>query len=77
MPASPARTYKPTKEELAAIAEGEAEIARGEFVTISELFKRFPSSLMRRTVVVASSAQKQFRKLPVRIGNRFKPCYSK
>jgi predicted transcriptional regulator len=32
------RTYKPTKAELAAIRKGEAEIARGEFVTLDELF---------------------------------------
>ncbi len=33
--ASPA-TYKPTKAEIAAIKKGEAEIARGEFVTLAE-----------------------------------------
>jgi bifunctional DNA-binding transcriptional regulator/antitoxin component of YhaV-PrlF toxin-antitoxin module len=31
-------TYKPTKAELAAIRKGEAEIARGEYVTVNELF---------------------------------------
>lgn len=31
------RTYKPTKAELTAIRKGEAEIARGEFVTLTEL----------------------------------------
>ena len=30
-------TYKPTKAELAAIRKGEAEIARGEYVTITDL----------------------------------------
>jgi hypothetical protein len=30
------RTYKPTKAELAAIREGEAEFARGEFLTLAE-----------------------------------------
>ena len=35
--AVPSRTYKPTKAELAAIRKGEAEIARGEFVTMTEL----------------------------------------
>jgi predicted transcriptional regulator len=30
-------TYSPTKTEAAAIRKGEAEIARGEFVTLSEL----------------------------------------
>jgi len=30
-------TYKPTKAELAAIRKGEAEIARGEYATVSEL----------------------------------------
>jgi len=30
-------TYKPTKSELAAIKKGEAEIARGEYVPLSEL----------------------------------------
>jgi AbrB family looped-hinge helix DNA binding protein len=29
-------TYKPTKAELAAIQNGEAEIARGEFVTLTD-----------------------------------------
>lgn len=29
-------TYKPTKSELAAIQKGEAEIARGEFVTLTD-----------------------------------------
>ena len=33
----PPPTYKPTKAELAAIRKGEAEIARGEFVTLREL----------------------------------------
>ena len=31
------RAYKPTKAEAAAIRKGEAEIARGEFVTFNEL----------------------------------------
>lgn len=35
--AAPVRTYKPTKAELAAIRKGEAEIARGEYVTLGEL----------------------------------------
>ena len=35
--AAPVRTYKPTKAELAAIRNGEAEIARGEHVTLDEL----------------------------------------
>jgi hypothetical protein len=30
------RTYKPTKAELAAMRKGEAEIARGEFLTLAE-----------------------------------------
>jgi hypothetical protein len=30
-------TYKPTKAELAAIRKGEAEIARGEYVTLTDL----------------------------------------
>jgi predicted transcriptional regulator len=30
------RTYKPTNAELAAIRKGEAEIARGEFLTLTE-----------------------------------------
>jgi bifunctional DNA-binding transcriptional regulator/antitoxin component of YhaV-PrlF toxin-antitoxin module len=30
-------TYKPTKAELAAIRKGEAEIARGEYVTVTGL----------------------------------------
>jgi predicted transcriptional regulator len=32
-------TYKPTKAELAAIRKGEAEIARGQYVTLSELLR--------------------------------------
>ena len=32
----PARTYKPTKSDLAAIRKGEAEIARGDSVSLSE-----------------------------------------
>ncbi len=35
--AVPSLSYKPTKAELAAIRKGEAEIARGEFVTLREL----------------------------------------
>ena len=35
--AVPSPTYKPTKAELSAIRKGEAEIARGEFVTLREL----------------------------------------
>jgi len=31
------RTYKPTKAEWAAIRKGEAEIARGEYVTLTDL----------------------------------------
>jgi bifunctional DNA-binding transcriptional regulator/antitoxin component of YhaV-PrlF toxin-antitoxin module len=34
--AEPARTYKPTKAELAAIRKGEVAIARGESVSLSE-----------------------------------------
>jgi predicted transcriptional regulator len=30
-------TYRPTKAELAAIRKGEAEIVRGEYVTVSDL----------------------------------------
>ena len=35
--ALPLPAYKPTKAELTAIRKGEAEIARGEFVTLREL----------------------------------------
>ena len=35
--AAPQRLYKPTKAELAAMKRGEAEIARGEYVTLDEL----------------------------------------
>jgi bifunctional DNA-binding transcriptional regulator/antitoxin component of YhaV-PrlF toxin-antitoxin module len=35
--AAPARLYKPTKAELTAIKRGEAEIARGECVTLEDL----------------------------------------
>ena len=35
--AVPIRTYQPTEEELAAIQRGEAQIARGEYVTLAEL----------------------------------------
>jgi bifunctional DNA-binding transcriptional regulator/antitoxin component of YhaV-PrlF toxin-antitoxin module len=34
--AAPTRTYKPTKGELAAISKGEAAIARGEYVSLTE-----------------------------------------
>lgn len=34
--AAPKRTYKPTKTELAAIRRGEAALARGEHVSLSE-----------------------------------------
>jgi bifunctional DNA-binding transcriptional regulator/antitoxin component of YhaV-PrlF toxin-antitoxin module len=34
--AAPSRTYKPTKGELAAIRRGEAAIARGEHVSLTE-----------------------------------------
>jgi predicted transcriptional regulator len=34
--ASKQRTYKPTKWELAAMRRGEAEFARGEFLTLAE-----------------------------------------
>ena len=37
--AVPLPTYKPTKAELAAIRKGEAEIVRGEFVTLRELLQ--------------------------------------
>lgn len=30
-------TYRPTKAEMAALRKGEAEVARGEFVTLAEL----------------------------------------
>jgi hypothetical protein len=33
----PPPTYKPTKAELAAIQKGEAEVARGEYVTLPDL----------------------------------------
>jgi bifunctional DNA-binding transcriptional regulator/antitoxin component of YhaV-PrlF toxin-antitoxin module len=36
--AAPSRTYKPTKAELAAIRKGEAEITRGEYVSVNQLF---------------------------------------
>ena len=35
--AARARAYKPTKAELAAIRKGEAEIARGEYVPLTDL----------------------------------------
>jgi hypothetical protein len=35
--AVPSSTYKPTKTELTAIRKGEAEIARGDSVTLTEL----------------------------------------
>ena len=37
-------TYKPTKAELAAIRKGEAEIARGEYVTLAALLLTEASS---------------------------------
>ena len=36
--ATPSRTYKPTKVEVAAIRKGEAEITRGEYVSVNQLF---------------------------------------
>ena len=33
----PAPTYKPTRAELAAIRKGEAEVARGEYVALTDL----------------------------------------
>jgi predicted transcriptional regulator len=33
----PPSTYKPTKSELAAIRKGEAEAARGEYVTLTDI----------------------------------------
>jgi len=33
----PPTTYKPTKAELAAIRKGEAEVARGEYVTLTDI----------------------------------------
>jgi hypothetical protein len=42
------RTYKPTKGELAAIRKGEAEFARGEFVTLTEFLHEM--DLNRRKV---------------------------
>jgi bifunctional DNA-binding transcriptional regulator/antitoxin component of YhaV-PrlF toxin-antitoxin module len=34
--------YRPTKAEAAAIRKGEAEIARGEFVTLNDLLHEWP-----------------------------------
>ena len=50
--AVPSPTYKPTKAELAAIRKGEAEIARGECVTLTELLhdldhRRIPVNPLR------------------------------
>jgi predicted transcriptional regulator len=50
--AVPSPTYKPTKAELAAIRKGEVEIARGEFVTLTELLhdldhRRIPVNPLR------------------------------
>ncbi|HEV1287643.1 MAG TPA: hypothetical protein VNU44_20130 [Bryobacteraceae bacterium] len=44
------RTYKPTKAELAAIKKGEAEIARGDFLTLAEFLHEM--DLSRRKVGV-------------------------
>ena len=44
------RTYKPTKAELAAMRKGEAEIARGEFLTLAEFLHEM--DLSRRKVGV-------------------------
>jgi hypothetical protein len=44
------RTYKPTKAELAAMRKGEAEIARGEYLTLAEFLHEM--DLNRRKVGV-------------------------
>jgi hypothetical protein len=44
------RTYKPTKAELVAMRKGEAEIARGEFLTLAEFLHEM--DLSRRKVGV-------------------------
>lgn len=51
--------YKPTKSELAAIRKGEAEIARGEFVTLEELLKGHGLNRAKKRVakVPASAAE--------------------
>jgi hypothetical protein len=38
--AAPTGTYKPTKGELAAIRRGEAAIARGEYVSLTEFLRK-------------------------------------
>jgi len=53
------RTYKPTKAELAAIRKGEAEIARGEFLTLTEFLHEMDRN--RREVGVKAS-RKAFRR---------------
>ena len=50
--------YRPTKAEAAAIREGEAEIARGEFVTLSDLLHDVD---YRRRKGGAKAAQKNSR----------------
>ena len=48
-------TYRPTKPELAAIRKGEAEVAKGEFVTLAELLHELGG---RRRKVGAKKARK-------------------
>ena len=55
--AAPPRTYKPTKAELGAIRRGEAEIARGEYVTASNLLHELDR---RRRKVGAKSNSPHF-----------------
>jgi len=49
------RTYRPTQSELAAILRGEAEVAKGEFVTLAELLHELGG---RRRKVGAKKARK-------------------
>jgi bifunctional DNA-binding transcriptional regulator/antitoxin component of YhaV-PrlF toxin-antitoxin module len=51
--------YRPTKAEMAAIRKGEAEIARGEFVTLSDLLHDLDH---RRRQGGAKATQKNSRK---------------
>ncbi len=49
---SPA-TYKPTKAELAAIRKGEAQAARGEFVTLTDLLHDLERKRRKRSAKTA------------------------
>jgi bifunctional DNA-binding transcriptional regulator/antitoxin component of YhaV-PrlF toxin-antitoxin module len=51
-------SYKPTKTELAAIRKGEAEIARGEYVTLSDILHDLDRPRRKRGAETARKASR-------------------